>query len=157
MRHPAIANVVKRASSEPGFAVEEGIRHKDKRYPPAHGKCVVGCSMESWGRLGCVVDNLLLELHGLAQRRQRDRGINPTNWLIRWRTLMSVHLAMNAGRAIFDSVSHQDKINLFHLCQSHNSDLNSGLIVFSDVVVTVPCDRENLYPGSGRLNTLTHD
>ena len=56
---------------------------KNRRYPPAHGRFVLGCSMESWGRLGNVVDDLLLELHGLAQRRQRDRGISPTNWLLR--------------------------------------------------------------------------
>ena len=99
-----------------------------KRYPPAHGKSVVGCSVESWGRLGGTLDALCLDLHGLAQHRQRDRSIVPTNWLLRWRTLLSIHVAMNAGLAIVDSLPNQDQNNLFHLCSSHRIDSDSCLV-----------------------------
>ena len=133
--------------------MEEVSKSKNKRYPPAHGKSVVRCSVETWGRLGGVLDNLLLELHGLAQRRQRDRGISPTNWLLRWRTLISVHLAMGAGRAIFDSVSKEDKINVFHLRSSQHFDLVPNL----NESIVMGWREEDSYPGGGRLNTLTSD
>jgi len=146
VRHPAAVNTVKKAAIEPGFAAEAGSKEKSKRYPPAHGKCVIGCSMETWGRLGDDIENILVDLHGLAQRRQRDRGVFPTNWILRWRTLLSIHTAMNTGRAIFDSIPSQEKNTIFKLCLSQSGGTDS--FVGSGV-------NENPYPGSGRLNTST--
>ena len=83
IRHPVTVNVVKKAATEPGFAAEQGSKDKLKRYPPAHGKSVVGCAIETWGRLGDSIDDVLVDLHGLAQRKQRDKGISPTNWILR--------------------------------------------------------------------------
>ena len=117
IRRPAASKVVMKAAIEPGYAADQGTKDKVKRYPPARGKSVIGCSIESWGRLGGSLDALFLDLHGLAQRRQRDRGILPTNWLLRWKTLLSIRLAMNTGRAIFDSLSSQDKT--FFTCARH--------------------------------------
>ena len=149
VRHPVAVNLVKKAATEPGFAAEAGSKEKRKKYPPAHGKCVVGCSMETWGRFGDDLENILVDLHGLAQRRQRDRGVCPTNWILRWRTLLSIHTAMNTGRAIFDSVSNQDKNSIFKLCssQSGSSDSFDG---FGEAR-----SEEDPYPGGGRLNTPT--
>ena len=122
---------------------------------------MVGCSVETFGRLGSVMDGLLLELHGLAQRRQRERGINPTNWLLRWRTSLSVHLAINAGRAIYGSVSCQDKVNLLHLCFSHPVDpfLDTARPGMDENYQCFPCGirEEYPYPGGGQLNTLTSE
>ena len=77
IRHPAASKVVTKAAVEPGYAADQGTKDKVKRHPPARGKSVIGCSIESWGRLGGNLDALFLDLHGLAQRRQRNRGILP--------------------------------------------------------------------------------
>ena len=117
--------MIKKAAVEPGYAAEEGTKEKSKRYPPAHGKTVIGCSLETWGRLSDALDNVLSNLHGLAQRRQRDRGASPTNWLLRWRTLISIQVAMNTGRSIFDSIPNQDKSNFFFSRLSHSVGTDS--------------------------------
>ena len=77
---------------------------KLKRYPPNHGKAVIGCSMETWGHTSRTFDDILIELAGLAGRRQRERGIQPTKWVQKWRTHISVVVAMYVGRAIFDAL-----------------------------------------------------
>ena len=85
IRHPAAKSMVRRASVEIGFAAEEGVRAKIKRYPPRNGKEVTACSMETWGRFSETLDATLADLACLASRRQRDRGIQPTKWLDKWR------------------------------------------------------------------------
>ena len=97
--------------------------------------------MENWGRLGDDIENILVDLHGLAQRRQRDRGVSPTNWILRWRTLLSIRTAMITGRAIFDSVSIQDRNSIFKSRLSHSGS--------SDFLVA----EEDPYPGISQLNT----
>ena len=46
------------------------------------------------------IDCLSDELAVLTSQRQRDRGVQPTRWKNRWRTLLSVRLALAAASAI---------------------------------------------------------
>ena len=56
-----------------------------------------------------MFDAILAELAGLAGRRQRDRGMQPTKWLLKWRTQISLSVAMNVGRAILDALPNCDR------------------------------------------------
>ena len=153
-RHPTAASAIKKVAVEPGYAAEEGTKEKSKRYPLARGKTVIGCSLETWGRSSNALDNVLSDLHGLAQRRQRDRGTSPTNWLLSWKALISIRVAMNTGRSIFDSVLNKDKSNLFYSRLSHPVGTDSCFLEDSN---GDPFLIEDPYPGSGRLHTSTLD
>ena len=48
--------------------------------------------METWGRLDPLLDAVLGELAMLVGRKQIDRGLVPTNWLIKRRTQLSIQL-----------------------------------------------------------------
>ena len=78
---------------------------------------------------------------GLAGRRQRDRGVQPTKWLLKWRTQISLCVAVHIGRCILDALPN-DVRNYRH---QHLSVPFSGADSW---------DSGNPYPGSGRLNTL---
>ena len=104
IRHPAAAHILDAASREPGAAAEEGARCKDARYPPTAGKVVLPCAVERWGRVDGRLDGLLDDLAVLAAHRQRERGLLPTRWRARWRTQISVHLALGVSRALLDAL-----------------------------------------------------
>ena len=55
--------------------------------------------VETWGYADSRVEALLEELAALASQRQRDRGLLPSRWRARWRTQLSVGLAMDIGKA----------------------------------------------------------
>ena len=84
VHHPGAASVVRGAAKEVGHAAGEGAKVKRKRYPTKFGKAILPCSMETWGFLGKPLEALLEELAGLAGRRQRDKGMVPTKWLLKW-------------------------------------------------------------------------
>ena len=113
VKHPAAASHVRRASQEIGYTAQEGEKAKKKRYPPAHGKSVLAGSMETWGRTSESFDSLLKDLAVLASRRQRERGMQPTKWLIKWQTQLSMNVAIHIGRALFDALSHDRKRDYF--------------------------------------------
>ena len=50
-------------------------------------------------------DTLLEELATLAARRQEDRGVQVTSWSARWRTELSVALAVHVGRCLRDALT----------------------------------------------------
>ena len=85
IRHPAAKCSVVAASKTAGHAAEDGTIAKCKRYPPKLGKCVHGCSMETWGYFSACLDDVLVTFAGLGSRRQFDRGVQPTKWLQKWR------------------------------------------------------------------------
>ena len=107
MRHPAAAHVLAKASRELGAAATEGVSLKERRYPPRAGKAVLACAVETWGYADPALDALLAELAVLAAQRQRDRGVQPTRWQAKWRTLISVHLAMAIAKAMLAAISCQ--------------------------------------------------
>ena len=49
IRHPAAACYVLQAAQQCGFAVEEGVKAKAKRYPPANGKTVLASLLKLGG------------------------------------------------------------------------------------------------------------
>ena len=104
VRHPAAAHILEAASRQPGAAAEEGARCKEERYPPTAGKVVLPCAVETWGRIDVRLDGLLDELAVLAAHRQRERGLLPTRWRAKWRTQVSVQLALGVARALLDAV-----------------------------------------------------
>ena len=101
---PAASLVVSDAAKEPGAAAEEGAKCKEIRYKPTAGKSVLACAVETWGRTDWRLNGLLDELAVLASHRQRDRGLVPTRWRARWRTLISVHLAMSVAKSILAAI-----------------------------------------------------
>ena len=84
IRHPGAASHLENAAHVVGFAAEEGVKAKLKRYPAKNGKLVLGCSLETWGRSSATLDTVLRDLAVLASQRQRDRGIYLTKWLLKW-------------------------------------------------------------------------
>ena len=104
IRHPCSVSALLPASRDVGYTAEEGVKVKLKRYPPKHGKAVLACSMETLGHTSRTLDAILVELAGLAGRRQRGRGIQPTKWLQKWRTHVSLVVAMHLGRTIVDAL-----------------------------------------------------
>ena len=109
IRHPCSVSALLPASRDVGYAAEEGVKVKLKRYPPKYGKAVLACSMETWGHTSRTLDAILVELAGLAGRRQRERGIQPTKWLQKWRTHISLVVAMHVGRAIVDALPSSER------------------------------------------------
>jgi len=105
IRHPAASHILDKAAVEVGAAAGEGVRSKMERYPPSGGKIVVPCAVETWGFADERLDELLQELATLAAQRQRDRGMVPSRWRARWRTMISIFLAMDIGKAILSSLS----------------------------------------------------
>ena len=104
VRHPAASQVVARSATELGAAASEGAECKEKRYPPTAGKAVLPCAVETWGYADARVEALFEELAALASQRQRDRGLLPGRWRARWRTQLSVGLAMDIGKALLAAI-----------------------------------------------------
>ena len=56
--------------------------------------------METFGfmdeKLGCLLDELAV----LAAGQQRARGMRPTRWKLKWRTTLSVQVALHVAAAI---------------------------------------------------------
>ena len=103
VRHPAASHILSDAAKVPG-AAEEGVKRKETRYKPTAGKPVIPCAVETWGRIDDRLASLLDELAVLASQRQRDRGLLPTRWRAKWRTLISTKLAMSVASAILHAV-----------------------------------------------------
>ena len=104
IKHPAAASYVVKAARTVGYAAEEGVKAKAKRYPPKRGKSVLCCAMEIWGWISPSFEAFLRELATLASRRQRERGMQPTKWLSKWQTQLSLTVALNVGRCLLDAV-----------------------------------------------------
>lgn len=109
IRHPCSVSALLLAFREIGYAAGEGVKVKLKRYPPKYDKGVLACSMETWGHTSKTLDVILVELVGLACRRQRERGIRPTKWLQKWRTHISTVVVMHFGRAIVDVLPSSER------------------------------------------------
>ena len=103
VRHPAAAHILRKAARMVGAAAAEGVDAKTKRYPPRAGKSVIACAVETWGHVHGDLHALLADLGVLAAQRQRDRGVQPTRWLARWRTQLSIQLALQVSKAILNA------------------------------------------------------
>ena len=100
VRHPAAKAVLAKAARSRGAAAAEGVKCKEMRYPTSGGKAVIACAIETWGFADGKLEALLEELAVLAAQRQLDRGLAPTKWLRRWKTMLSLGLALDVGKAM---------------------------------------------------------
>ena len=100
VRHPCASHMVRDAATRAGAAAAEGVACKEKRYPTRAGKAVWACAAETWGFIDPGLDRLLKELAVLAAQRQRDRGMVPTRWHARWRTQVSLQMALHLAKAL---------------------------------------------------------
>lgn len=155
IKHPGCATHVQGASKTIGYTADEGTKVKAKRYPARRGKVVLACAMETWGRTTEGFDALLDDLAMLASRRQRERGIHPTKWKVKWQTQISISLAIHVGRALFDALPNEvQRRHAFGLQPYTVADEVDAMAL--DAVESNVAERDP-YPGSGRLNTLTQD
>lgn len=104
VRHPGIRSVLAQAAAARGAAAQNGVDAKAKRYPARGGKVVIACAAETWGFIHEEFDHLLADFAVLASQRQRDRGQHPTRWLSRWRTQLSIQIAVGVGKALLAAV-----------------------------------------------------
>jgi hypothetical protein len=104
VRHSAASHIVSAAAALAGAAAAEGVLCKERRYPPRAGKSVIPCAAETWGFVDPKLDALLDELAVLAAQKQRDRGLQPSNWKSKWRTLISIGLALDVSKAILAAI-----------------------------------------------------
>ena len=107
IKHLGCATHVQGASKTIGYIADEGTNVKAKRYPARRGKVVLACAMETWGRTTVGFDALLDDLAMLASRRQRERGIYPTKWKVKWQTQISISLAIHVGLVLFDALPNE--------------------------------------------------
>ena len=60
--------------------------------------------METWGRISLSFEALLRDLAALASRRQRERGMQPTKWIAKWQTQLSLSVTIHVGRCLLDAL-----------------------------------------------------
>ena len=98
--HPAAPCSISRAAGLSGYAASCGVEAERRRYPARAGTVVEPRSAETWVFLDPAFDALLEELAVLAADRQRARGVQPSQWLSRWRSLLGLRLAICVAKAI---------------------------------------------------------
>ena len=147
--HPANNSIVIVAARNVGHAAEQGAKKKLKRYPASRGKTILPCSMETWGYMGKHLTSLLRELAGLASRRHRERGIQPTRWLQKWRTQISMSIALHIGRAIIDAIPKSDRYSRLFV---PGAAFGGGGVV--DGITSSPFERES---GHGMQSAVEDD
>jgi hypothetical protein len=103
VRHPMNARH-KDTDMIPGIAASSGELDKFARYPPARGRHVTPCSIETWGRTGPSFEAFLSTLDAHAQRRDVAQGLPRGLYLPRWRVMLSSALNRTLARAIFESL-----------------------------------------------------
>ena len=77
-----------------------------RRYLGQHMKESAGARVfcRDMGHIHADLDAFLGELSVLASQKQRDVGQNPTRWLSKWRTEISLQLAISVGEALVAAV-----------------------------------------------------
>ena len=105
VRYPTAAAHRRSAAAQIGAAARAGVADKARRYPPRGGRSVLCCAAETFGYIGSAFDSLLDELAVLAAARQRTRGVKPTRWKERWRTLLSIRIVASVATAILRSTA----------------------------------------------------
>ena len=104
VRHPTAPTHRRSAAAQAGAAARAGVAEKARRYPPRGGKEVLCCAAETFGFIDEGFSCFLDELAVLAAGRQRARGVKPTRWGERWRTLLSLRLACCIAATILRSI-----------------------------------------------------
>ena len=144
IRHPASSSVVGRSSKVLGFAASEGEKAKAKRYLAQNGKEVVACSMETWGFMGTSLEALLRDLAVLATRRQRERGVVPTKWFMKWTLQLSLSVALHVGKALLESLPTSERY--YHTLVYRSTDFHGadGEATLDDGGQSTPIARDDV-------------
>ena len=93
IRHPLAARY-----ESSGTQIAEA--EKQAHYPPKGGLRVHSATMETYGRHGDDLAQLLELLADSARQRELSQGGKPTRWLKKWRVQLSHVAAVYVGRAI---------------------------------------------------------
>ena len=82
--------------------------------------------METWGFMSKSLEDFLVEMNALAVQKQRDRGVLPTRWLMRWRTVISMSVTLHVARALLDSLPAWSKVDYCCRAISLDDAANAG-------------------------------
>ena len=103
IRHPL-------ASRYNGNSTRQAEAEKHAHYPPKGGLRVHAAAMETYGRHGTDLAELLDLLADHARQRELSFGSKPTRWLKKWRIQLSHVTAAYVGRAIQQASSTETTI-----------------------------------------------
>ena len=92
VRHPGSSRYQPGAARQHGYTAEQATREKEEKYAAAGGRSVWTIAHESWGRIGCLAEELLARCAAIASRRAYRRGRMPGNPLRRWRAQLDASL-----------------------------------------------------------------
>ena len=56
------------------------------------------------GRINLSFEAFLRDLATLASLRQHERGMQPTKWIAKWQTQLSLSVAIRVGRCLLDAL-----------------------------------------------------
>ena len=78
----------------------------------------------------------------------------PHELVVALENLLSIHVAINASRAIFDYYPNSNKINVFHLCSSHPVNFSPYPVKSMSTHIVVG-GGVNVVPSGGLSSELT--
>ena len=88
-----------------GFACDEAVKDKARRYPDQHGFHCTTAAIETFGRVGSTFLDLLEELASAAAQRDTNRGLPPMSWRNRWLTRLSCGVQRFVASNVLDAVA----------------------------------------------------
>jgi len=104
VRHPASVRYADQAWHTDGVANKRADTEKQARYPPSGGKQVITAAIETWGRCGKELRDLLVMISAHARARDSSRGLPPQRYLRKWRLKLSTGLNRALSRAFSDAL-----------------------------------------------------
>ena len=84
-RHPMKLQCQSRAATEDGCCCRLAAEDKEAGYPAAGGRSITTACIESWGRCGQELEQVLTTAAAAASRQDRQRGHAPSGRLSVWR------------------------------------------------------------------------
>ena len=110
-RNPLVSRYCDGATTSSAFTSGHAARiaeeEKQKRYPPIDGVRVTTAAVETYGRFGGELAELLTTLHGMAQHNDSDRGLPPCNWRAKWVAQIGACVARRVSLSIDEAVQLQ--------------------------------------------------
>ena len=104
IRHPASVRYADQAWHTDGVANTRADAEKQARYPPSGGKRVITAAIETWGRCGKELRDLLVMLSAHARARDSSRGLPQQRYLRKWRLKLTTALNRAVSRAFSDAL-----------------------------------------------------
>jgi len=104
VRHPGSVRYADQAWHTDGVANTRADTEKQARYPPSGGKRVITAALETWGRSGKELRDLLIMLSAHARARDSSRGLPVQRYLRKWRLRLLTGLNRALSRAFSDAL-----------------------------------------------------